>query len=55
MNWVLIIFKVVSIIFFSLVSFQSRAVPDTAAGLIEYFLDTEAQELEFEIARLRPR
>lgn len=34
---------------------QSRAVPDTPAELIEYFLDTEAQEIEFEIARLRPR
>ncbi|WOG88432.1 hypothetical protein DCAR_0207667 [Daucus carota subsp. sativus] len=33
----------------------ARVVPDTPAGLIEYFLDTEAQELEFEIARLRPR
>eukprot|EP00268_Persea_americana_P024961 TRINITY_DN2433_c0_g2_i2.p1 TRINITY_DN2433_c0_g2~~TRINITY_DN2433_c0_g2_i2.p1 ORF type:complete len:236 (+),score=39.46 TRINITY_DN2433_c0_g2_i2:226-933(+) len=34
---------------------QSRVVPDTCAGLIEYFLDTEAQELEYEISRLRPR
>ncbi|KAI5655648.1 hypothetical protein M9H77_32835 [Catharanthus roseus] len=34
---------------------ESRAVPDTAAGLVDYFLDTEARELEFEIARLRPR
>ncbi|XP_057977501.1 uncharacterized protein LOC131164377 [Malania oleifera] len=34
---------------------QSRLVPDTSAELIEYFLDTEAQEIEFEIARLRPR
>lgn len=34
---------------------QSRVVPDTAGELIEYFLDTEAQEIEFEIARLRPR
>ncbi|KAL6004888.1 hypothetical protein ACLOJK_005445 [Asimina triloba] len=33
----------------------SRAAPDTVAGLIEYFLDTEAQEIEFEIARLRLR
>lgn len=32
----------------------SRVVPDTPAGLTEYFLDTEARELEFEIARLRP-
>ncbi|XP_074268474.1 uncharacterized protein LOC141591881 [Silene latifolia] len=34
---------------------QSRVVPDTSAGLIEYFLDTEAQEIEYEISRLRPR
>ncbi|XP_010418276.1 PREDICTED: uncharacterized protein LOC104703887 [Camelina sativa] len=34
---------------------QSRVLPDTAAELIEYFLDTEAQEIEYEIARLRGR
>ncbi|CAM8876930.1 unnamed protein product [Rhodiola kirilowii] len=34
---------------------QARVVPDTAAELIEYFLDTEAQDIEFEIARLRTR
>lgn len=34
---------------------QARVVPDTAAELIEYFLDTEAQEIEYEIARLRGR
>ncbi|XVF52683.1 hypothetical protein PTKIN_Ptkin05aG0038100 [Pterospermum kingtungense] len=34
---------------------QSRVIPDTPAELIEYFLDTEAQEMEFEIARLRQR
>lgn len=34
---------------------QSRVIPDTEAELIEYFLNTEAQEIEFEIARLRPR
>lgn len=34
---------------------QARVVPDTPGELIEYFLDTEAQEMEFEIARLRPR
>ncbi|ERN01183.1 uncharacterized protein LOC18429264 isoform X1 [Amborella trichopoda] len=34
---------------------QGRVVPDTVEGLVEYFLDTEARELEFEIARLRPR
>ncbi|KAK4435078.1 hypothetical protein Salat_0671100 [Sesamum alatum] len=34
---------------------ESRVIPDTIEELVEYFLDTEAQELEFEIARLRPR
>ncbi|XWS49797.1 hypothetical protein CRYUN_Cryun12cG0033500 [Craigia yunnanensis] len=34
---------------------QSREIPDTPEELIEYFLDTEAQEIEFEIARLRQR
>ncbi|KAF5734879.1 hypothetical protein HS088_TW15G00375 [Tripterygium wilfordii] len=34
---------------------QSRVIPDTPAELIEYFLDTEAQEIEYEIARMRPR
>ncbi|XP_050377887.1 uncharacterized protein LOC126795111 [Argentina anserina] len=34
---------------------ESRVAPDTAEGLIEYFLDTEAREIEFEISRLRPR
>ncbi|KAD3641218.1 hypothetical protein R6Q59_003839 [Mikania micrantha] len=34
---------------------ESRSVPDTVEELVEYFLDTEAQELEFEIARMRPR
>ncbi|KAK3434546.1 uncharacterized protein LOC104441873 [Eucalyptus grandis] len=34
---------------------ESRDVPDTPAELVEYFLDTEAQEIEFEIARMRPR
>ncbi|BBN69848.1 hypothetical protein Prudu_1199S000200 [Prunus dulcis] len=33
----------------------SRAAPDTAEELIEYFLNTEAREIEFEISRLRPR
>ncbi|TKY70857.1 hypothetical protein E2542_SST07151 [Spatholobus suberectus] len=32
---------------------QSRIVPDTPQELIEYFLDTESQEMEFEIARMR--
>ncbi|KAJ9173439.1 hypothetical protein P3X46_016574 [Hevea brasiliensis] len=34
---------------------RSRVIPDTPAELIEYFLETEAQEIEFEIARMRPR
>ncbi|GAB2274112.1 hypothetical protein Dimus_008883 [Dionaea muscipula] len=33
---------------------EARVVPDTDAEMIEYFLDTEAQEIEFEIARMRP-
>ncbi|XP_054775916.1 uncharacterized protein LOC129284453 [Prosopis cineraria] len=33
---------------------QSRVVPDTLEELVEYFLDTEAQDIEFEIARMRP-
>ncbi|PKI59518.1 hypothetical protein CRG98_020046 [Punica granatum] len=34
---------------------ESRVEPDTPAELIEYFLDTEAQEIEYEIARMRLR
>ncbi|KAE8699874.1 21 kDa protein [Hibiscus syriacus] len=34
---------------------ESREIPDTPEEMIEYFLDTEAQEIEFEIARLRHR
>ncbi|XP_016479856.1 uncharacterized protein LOC107801093 isoform X3 [Nicotiana tabacum] len=34
---------------------ESRVIPDTVEELVEFFLDTEAQEIEFEIARLRPR
>ncbi|XP_010919048.1 uncharacterized protein [Elaeis guineensis] len=34
---------------------EARMVPETNEGLVEYFLDTEARELEFEIARLRSR
>ncbi|MQL89238.1 hypothetical protein Taro_021815, partial [Colocasia esculenta] len=34
---------------------QSRVVPETVPELLEYFLDTDARELEYEIARLRPR
>lgn len=30
-------------------------MPETIEGLVEYFLDTEAREIEVEIARLRPR
>lgn len=32
---------------------ESRRVPENNAQLVEYFLDTEAQELELEIARMR--
>ncbi|KAK4802600.1 hypothetical protein SAY86_000803 [Trapa natans] len=34
---------------------ESRSVPVTPAEMVEYFLDTEAQEIEFEIARMRLR
>ena len=34
---------------------QARIVPDTHAGLAEFFLTTEGQEMEFEVARCRPR
>ncbi|BFG31479.1 hypothetical protein CerSpe_177530 [Prunus speciosa] len=34
---------------------ESRFAPDTAEELIEYFLNTEAREIEFEISRLRQR
>lgn len=30
-------------------------MPETPAELVEYFLDTEAREIEFEISRIRPR
>ncbi|GAV88243.1 hypothetical protein CFOL_v3_31666 [Cephalotus follicularis] len=33
----------------------SRVIPDNPEDMIEYFLNTEAQEIEFEIARMRPR
>ncbi|XP_022759076.1 uncharacterized protein LOC111305628 isoform X2 [Durio zibethinus] len=33
----------------------AKEIPDTPGELIEYFLDTEAQEIEFKIARLRQR
>ncbi|KAJ9549901.1 hypothetical protein OSB04_022444 [Centaurea solstitialis] len=33
---------------------ESRTPPSNPAELVEYFLDTEAQELELEIARSRP-
>lgn len=34
---------------------QARVVPETNDGLLEYFLDSEAREITFEISRLRPR
>ena len=34
---------------------QARVVPTTDMGVIDFFLDTEMQEMEYEIARFRPR
>ncbi|PKU77506.1 uncharacterized protein LOC110100934 isoform X1 [Dendrobium catenatum] len=34
---------------------EARVPPETNEGLVEYLLDTEAREIEFEIARLRQR
>lgn len=34
---------------------EARVVPDNAADLVEYFLVTEAAEIEYEIARCRSR
>lgn len=34
---------------------EARVQPETNEGLVEYLLDTEARDIEFEIARLRPR
>jgi len=34
---------------------EARVIPDTDAGLVEFFLDTEAREIEIEVGRLRPR
>ncbi|EFJ38560.1 hypothetical protein SELMODRAFT_437473 [Selaginella moellendorffii] len=34
---------------------EARVVPESDAGLIEFFLETQAQEIEFEIARCRLR
>ena len=36
-------------------SLQARVVPTTDIGVIDFFLDTEMQEMEYEIARFRPR
>mmetsp|Transcript_4536 Transcript_4536/g.28816 ORF Transcript_4536/g.28816 Transcript_4536/m.28816 type:complete len:253 (-) Transcript_4536:273-1031(-) len=33
---------------------EARVVPTSPIDLIEYFLDTESQEMEYEIARCRP-
>ncbi|KAL3846230.1 hypothetical protein ACJIZ3_003633 [Penstemon smallii] len=32
-----------------------RVIPDNTEVLVEFLLDTEAHEIEFQIARLRPR
>jgi hypothetical protein len=34
---------------------EARIVPVTNAGLVEFFLETDRRELEYEIARCRPR
>jgi pyrroloquinoline quinone (PQQ) biosynthesis protein C len=34
---------------------QNRPVPESHADLVEFFLSTESQEMNFEIARYRPR
>ncbi|XP_020585647.1 uncharacterized protein LOC110028230 [Phalaenopsis equestris] len=34
---------------------EARMPPENKEGLVEYFLETEARDIEFEIARLRPR
>eukprot|EP00252_Welwitschia_mirabilis_P016838 TRINITY_DN3742_c0_g1_i2.p1 TRINITY_DN3742_c0_g1~~TRINITY_DN3742_c0_g1_i2.p1 ORF type:complete len:262 (-),score=40.35 TRINITY_DN3742_c0_g1_i2:576-1304(-) len=34
---------------------QARSVPDTVQGLVDYLLETDARDMEFEIARCRPR
>uniref|UniRef100_A0A453ABB2 Uncharacterized protein n=1 Tax=Aegilops tauschii subsp. strangulata TaxID=200361 RepID=A0A453ABB2_AEGTS len=34
---------------------EARVIPETDAGLVEFFLDTDAREIEIEIGRLRPR
>ncbi|KAF8687737.1 hypothetical protein HU200_042667 [Digitaria exilis] len=34
---------------------EARVIPDTDDGLVEFFLDTDAREMEVEIGRLRPR
>ncbi|TVU06842.1 hypothetical protein EJB05_46878 [Eragrostis curvula] len=34
---------------------EARVIPDTHDGLVEFFLDTDAREIEVEIGRLRPR
>ncbi|GAB2217176.1 hypothetical protein Drorol1_Dr00000344 [Drosera rotundifolia] len=34
---------------------DARVPPNTVGEMVEYFLDTEAQEFEIEVARMRPR
>ncbi|GMH43624.1 hypothetical protein BSKO_11546 [Bryopsis sp. KO-2023] len=34
---------------------ESREVPDDPAALVEFFLDTEMEDMEFEVARCRPK
>ncbi|KAI5017715.1 hypothetical protein ZWY2020_042603 [Hordeum vulgare] len=34
---------------------EARVIPEPDIGLVEFFLDTDAREIEIEIGRLRPR
>lgn len=33
---------------------QARKLPETQAEIVEFFLETESDEMEFEVARCRP-
>lgn len=35
-------------------SMQARKLPQTHAEAVEFFLETESEEMEFEVARCRP-
>lgn len=38
----------------TLIALQARIPPETQAKLIEYFLETESGEMQYETARMRP-